>query len=106
MKPAPPVTRSFTWVLARLRETLFAVDDGRESGVLRIQERVARRAGPFDAEPLAEPVQAPFMRGRIPIVDLVSDDRIRLQRTKAMRETSGYQKLFAALGCQLGPDRA
>src|SRR5579883_1574654 len=106
MKPAPPVTRSFTRILARSGETLFAVDDRRKSGVLGCQECVAGRTGPFDVELLAKPVQAPFMAGRVAIVHFVGDDRIGLQRAKAMREAGRDQQLLAALGGELRAERA
>src|SRR6266436_3089116 len=101
MKPAPPVTST------PIGYSPSSLENGARSssiGSLRsFSDKIASGAATGHSIPNFQisPVNPAVMSGRIDLIDLVENDRIGLERAKAMGEAGRNEELLVALTAQL-----
>src|SRR5882672_1010059 len=101
MKPAPPVTSTRIGYSPRLFENGGEIGEHRQPAILVGQNRLCRSNRPLNSQFGIGPVDSAVMRGRIDLIDLVKDDRIWLERAKAVGKACWNEELFVTLTAQL-----
>src|SRR5689334_11449004 len=101
IKPAPPVTMTFTRSLLRPCEVTRQVPQARMLLVLVDQNRSLRGDRPADAEVGIVPQQTQIARRIVMRVNFVLHQSVVRQRAKAVRETARHQQLLAVIRRQL-----